>query len=332
MRVEQDVPGLSAVVIRGNEIIFAGGSGLADIETERPANADTVYYIGSISKVLTAVLTLHLIEESQLDLDEPVTGIGVDTPAGEAPITIQHLLTHSSGLEREGDFGYWFSADFPDRDALSAYLARTSLRSEPGSKQHYSNIGFATLGRSIESATGLPYDAALEKYVLGPLQMEATGSPGPAPNVAQAYSPTGRLIPNDERPFAGVGKRVGGRHIRMYHDAKAMTPAFGVYSTAPDLGRLAMFLLGYGNDSVLSLAARKKMRQRQPTGRGLGIGLERDGDRLLLTHGGWFAAYRSQLLIDTTSEIAIVVLTNSDSAASRRIVDSLHRAALKDDN
>ena len=94
MRVDQDVPGLSAVVIHDNEIIFAGGSGLADIETERPTTADTVYCVGSITKVLTAVLTLHLVEQTELDLDDPVAGIG-DASSDNAPaVTIKQSLRH----------------------------------------------------------------------------------------------------------------------------------------------------------------------------------------------------------------------------------------------
>lgn len=327
-RREQDVPGVSAVVIHDNEIVFAGGSGVADIASGRPATEDTVYYIGSVTKVLTAVLTLHLVDENDLGLDDRVAGIAVATPGGAPTVSVADLLTHSSGLEREGNFNYWFTADFPDGDSLSAYLARTRLRSTPGTELHYSNVGFAVLGQVIESATGLTYSAALQERVLGPLSMNATGARGPASGVAQGYTPVGQILPNASRPFAGVGERIGDRHVRMYHDANAMSPAFGAYSTAHDLGRLALFLLGNGNEQVLSLATRENMRQRQPTGRGLGIGLERNGDQLLATHGGWFAAHRSQLLIDPANGIAVVVLTNSDSAAPRRIADALYRAVL----
>jgi len=114
----------------------------------------------------------------------------------------------------------------------------------------------------------------------------------------------------------------------MYHDAKAMSPAFGAYSTARDMGRLALFLLGDGNEDVLSLETREAMRERQRSGRGLGVGLERDGDQVLATHGGWFAAHRSQLLLDHENGIAVIVLTNSDNAAPRRIANALYRAAL----
>jgi len=327
-RVKQDVPGITAVVIRDKQIVFAGGTGVADIESGRPATADTTFYIGSVTKVLTAVLTLNLVDQSDLGLDDPVSGVSLAMPGGAPTVNVRHLLTHSSGLEREGDFNYWFTADFPDGDSLSAYLARTSLRSTPGAKLHYSNIGFAALGQVIECETGSSFATALQERVLRPLGMHATGANGPAPGVAQGYTPVGRMLPSSSRPFAGVGERVGGRHVRMYHDAKAMSPAFGAFSTARDMGRLALFLLGNGNEQVLSFEIRKAMRQRQPAGRGLGIGLERDGDRVLATHGGWFAAHRSQLLLDPENGIAVVVLTNSDNAAPRRIADALYRAAL----
>jgi len=326
-RVQQDVPGVSAVVIRDNAIIFAGGSGVADIASGRPVTADTPFYIGSVTKVLTAVLTLHLVDQNDLGLDDPVPGIALATRPGAPMISVRHLLTHSSGLDREGNFNYWYSADFPDRNSLSAYLARTSLRSTPGAQLHYSNIGFAALGQFIESKTGSSFAAALQEHVLRPLGMHATGARGPAPDVALGYTPVGRILPSSSRPFAGVGDQVGDRHVRVYHDARAMSPAFGAYSTARDMGRLALFLLGNGSDSVLSFETRKAMRQRQSTGRGLGIGLKRAGDRVLATHGGWFAAHRSQLLIDAEHGIAVVVLTNSDNAAPRRIADALYRAA-----
>ena len=326
-RVQQDIPGVSAVVIRDDEIVFAGGSGLADMQTGRPATEDTAYYIGSVAKVLTAVLTLHLVDQAELGLDDPVPGIAVATPGGAPTVTVRHLLSHSSGLDREGDFNYWFSANFPDADALSTYLANTSLRTPPGTRLHYSNIGFAALGRMLELETKTSFGTALQQRVLHPLGMHATGANGPAPNVAQGYTPVDRILPSPSRPFAGVGERVGNRHARMYHDARAMSPAFGAYSTANDMAQLAMFLLGNGNKQVLSRENREAMRERQPTGRGLGLGLERYDDRILATHGGWFAAHRAQLLIDAESGIAVVVLTNSDNASPRRIADALYRAA-----
>ena len=329
MRAEQRVPGVSAVVIRNHVRVFAGGSGVTDLETGQPAGANTVYYIGSITKVLTSVLTLHLVEQGRIELHSPLTAV-IDVPAEPlAPISILHLLTHTAGLEREGNFGYWFTGRFPDRDALVAYLGGSELRSKPGTELHYSNIGYATLGLAIESLTGKPFGVALQSKVLEPLGMFATGVPGPAPGVANGYTPPGRLLPSAGRPFAGVGKPVAGRFERVYHDAGAMSPAFGAYSTAADMGRLALFLLGNGGDPVLTLDTRRRIFERQPLGRGLGVGLTRRNGNVVFVHGGWFAAHRSQLLADPENGIAVVILANSDNADVEQIADVLYSAALQ---
>lgn len=324
----QDVPGISAVVIRDHEVLYAGGSGVADIATGRPVNADTLFYIGSMTKVLTSVLTLSLVEQEQVRLQDSLRSLSQGIGLGYPHVSILELLAHTSGLEREGNFGYWFNARFPDRDALSAYLLNTSLRFEPGANYHYSNIGYAALGLVVESITGESYERALESIVLRPLGMRDTSARGPVAGIASGYSPPGRLIPSETRPFAGVGQVIAGRYERNYHDAGAMSPAFGAYSTARDMGRLSQFLLGKGGNDVLSLAAREAMRERQPHGRGLGVGLVRRHGRLIMSHGGWFAAHRSQLLVDAHNRVAVVVLANSDNAEPGRVADALYDAAL----
>ena len=323
----QDIPGISAVVIANNRLIYSGGSGVAAIETGQPASEDTVYYIGSTTKVLTSILILNLAEQQELSLTAPLSKFTELPNAGEVPVNVTHLLRHTSGLEREGDFGYWFTAEFPDRAALSAYLADTTLRFAPGTELHYSNIGFAALGLVSEAVTQQSYAEALDERVLKPLQMTSTGLPGPVEGIANGYTPKGKLMPNAAYPFAGVGRPIDGRHERAYHDAKAMGPAFGAYSTARDMGRLALFLLGDDDHEILSSAAKERMRERQTNGRGLGVGLQRIDDRWLVTHNGWFAAHRSQLLVDAGNGLAVVVLTNSDSADPLQIAKALYLAA-----
>lgn len=327
-RDSQDVPGISAVVIRDNEVIFSGATGVADIETARSMTANTVLYMGSLSKVLTAILTLQLVESGQLSLDDPVDGIAADPTGNASAINVGHLLTHSSGLVREGNFNYWFTADFPDATSLSGYLANTTLRSAPGAALHYSNIGYAALGRIIEKASDQTYSDALRTRLLEPLGMTVSGVPGPSDDISNGYTPPGRIIPSAERPFAGVGERVGSRNVRMYHNARAMSPAFGVYSSASDLGRLARFLLGNGDDSVLSKSMRARMRELQPSGWGLGLKVQTYQGRLVARHDGWFAAHRSHMLLDVENGIAVIVMANSDSASPRRIAEGLFEAAI----
>jgi len=323
----QDVPGVSAAVSHQQTSVFAGASGVADIEAAQPMTADTIVYAGSLSKVFTAVLALRLVEEGALSLSDTVAEAGVDTATPLSGITVTHLLTHSSGLEREGDFGYWFTADFPDSDGLLRYLRRAELRAPPGETLHYSNIGYATLGQVIEHATSMSYGNALSTRVLEPLGLLSSGAPGPARGVATGYSPIGRIIPSAERPFAGVGRKIAKRHVREYHDAAAMSPAFGVYTSANDLARLARFLLDTDDSAVLSPDMRTRMRTRQDSGWGLGLKIGLLDDRPVARHEGWFAAHRSHLLLDIESGISVVVLTNSDAAAPSDIAETLYRAA-----
>ena len=265
LRDEQQLPGVSAAVVHRGEIVFAGGSGFADLESGDRMTADTIVYVGSLSKVMTAALALRLHEQRKLSLEQRVPGIAAERHA----VSVADLLTHASGLEREGDFDYWFTADFPEAGELSAYLGNAELRFAPGSDILYSNVGYAALGQFIESASGQSFARALEENLLEPLRMRSSGA-GPAPDrLANGYTPPGRLLPDGERPFAGVGRQIGSRHVRMYSDARAMTPAFGVHSTARDMARLAIFLLGYGGEDVLSKEMRRSMQEKQESGWGL---------------------------------------------------------------
>ena len=331
-RTSQDVPGVSAVVIKNNKVIYAGASGVADLETGRELNADTVFYVGSLSKVFTAVLTLSLIEADHLSLVDTVDGIAVDSAGDPPTISVSQILTHASGLEREGNFDYWFTAEFPDAGALADYLRGAELRAPPGTDLHYSNIAYSALGPVIEKASGQTYSDALRTRVLEPLRMRSAGAPGPVDDIANGYSPRGKVIPSEEHPFAGVGKKVGDRHVRMYHDAKAMTPAFGIYASASDMGRLARFLMGYGGDDVLSKNMRARMRERQASGWGLGLKIQRYAGHTVARHDGWFAAHRSHLLIDARDGLAVIVLTNSDNASPKDIAEALFDAALESKN
>jgi CubicO group peptidase (beta-lactamase class C family) len=327
-RASQDVPGISAVVVRQNGVLFAGASGVADLDSARLMTPDSVLYIGSVAKVLTAVLVLQLVEAEQLSLDDAVAGIRAHSTEDQSAVSVANLLTHSSGLEREGDFGYWFTADFPDRRALTRYLSTTELRFAPGSALHYSNVGYAALGLVVEQTTRQSYEDALRDRALRPLKMNNSGGRGPAAGATKGYTPADRIIPSQERPFAGVGKPVGNRHERTYHDARAMSPAFGAYSTANDMGRLTRFLLGFGADEVLSRTMRARMHERQASGRGLGLKISRLAGRTVARHDGWFAAHRTHLLLDVENGIGVVVMANSDNATPGKIADALLQAAL----
>ena len=328
-QADQEIPGISAIVTYQDQVLFSGASGLADLETGRAMTADTVMYAGSLTKILTAIMTLRLVDEGKLSLSDVVPAIAAEATREKGDINVFHLLTHSSGLDREGDFGYWYSADFPDAAALGRYLRDAELRAAPGAVSRYSNIGFAALGVVIESSSDANFTDALHTLVLQPLKMTSSGAPGPGPDVARGYTPIGRVIPNEQRPFAGVGQAVGARRLREYHNAQAMTPAFGAYTTARDMGRLVRFLLGFGSSDVLSDDLRMQMLAPQKSGRGLGLRAGQLNDHRVARHDGWFAAHRSHLLVDLQAGVGVVVMANSDSASPALIAEALIANALE---
>jgi len=322
-RRENNLPGVTAAMIVDGRMAFTGAVGVADIESGRKLTPDTPLYAGSVSKVFTAVLVLQAVDRGEMTLDtHPNTGGAVDDA------TVLDLLTHSAGLPRESDFNYWFTGVFPDKDALDTYLREQPLRDPPGRRLSYSNIGYAALGRMLERVSDRPYAELLAARVAGPLRFATTGAGQPPETLSRGYTPRNRLSPNNERPFAGVGPAVGDRRLREYHGAAAMTPAFGIYSSARDLARFGSTLVEDSDNDLLPVSARRQMLTRQRHGRGFGLRIDRLQGRTVARHGGWFAAHRSHLLLDDEANIAIAVLVNSDDGHPGELAEALYRVAL----
>jgi len=321
-RRAQDVPGIAAAVITGAAIEFAGGAGVADLETRDPVTDETTFYLGSVSKVITAVFVLGMAEDGHIALESDL-GFRSDGAA----ITPVDILSHASGLPREGGFDYWFSARFPDRATLIGRARDAELVFPPGTGMHYSNIGYALVGQLSAQRLRTDFGAAIESRVFRPLGMDESGTDGPAPNMAAGYTPPGRLLPNSERPFAGVGDRMGDRHERQYHDAAAMAPAFGVYSSAADMARFGRFLVGRSGAGILSRRGRAALAEAQPSGWGLGMEPDRIDGRSVARHGGWFAAHRAHLLLDPSARIVVIVMANGDNADAAAIAEAIYRVA-----
>ena len=98
----QRIPGLALVVLKNGEVVTAKGYGLADVKQKTPVTAETVFKIGSVSKQFIATGIMLLVQEGRLGLNDPLSNFLNDAPPAWSPITIRHLLTHTSGLAREG--------------------------------------------------------------------------------------------------------------------------------------------------------------------------------------------------------------------------------------
>ncbi|MFB6206744.1 MAG: serine hydrolase [Haloglomus sp.] len=169
--VAEDIPSVSVAVFDTDDILYATGLGARDLEASAPATADTRYHIGSITKTLTAIAVLQLVEENELALDDEIQGYVPylrDVPGD--PITIQELLTHSSGMPDD-----WVTAreNIADRDDLRLHInGAAGQRVTENPPIMYTNAGFKILGELVAAVDGRAYTDYVTEEILAPLKMD----------------------------------------------------------------------------------------------------------------------------------------------------------------
>lgn len=189
------IPGGAVAVLRDGKLIYARGFGYADVENRKPVDPDALFRIASVSKPITAVAIMKLVEDGRLALDDRVAPLIADlAPAPGATvdprwdeITIRQLLHHTGGWDRDrpdGGFDPMFrpaiaaaavGAPAPaSAETIIRYMKGMPLDFDPGAKFAYSNFGYAILGRVIERVSGMPYEAFVRARVLQPVGAKRT--------------------------------------------------------------------------------------------------------------------------------------------------------------
>lgn len=241
LREGRRVPAVSAAAGRGGEVVWTGVASAPRAGDPTPEHA---FRIGSITKPMVAVAVLRLVEEGKVALHDPIGTHLPDAPAADA--TIAELLSHTSGLPAEPAGVWWERAG----GSTWAQIVASGLPQlvAPGTRYHYSNVGFAVLGRLVEVVRGRAWDAVLRDELWTPLGMTATGR-----------VPTGPYVPGYAvHPHADLV------HDEPVADYLAMGPAGELWSTPSDLVRFGMWLachdtFGEAGDAVLPAVARRLM-------------------------------------------------------------------------
>lgn len=290
-------PSIVAAGVRDGELAWSGGRGRVDGETP---GADTQYRLGSITKTLVATAVMRLRDEGKLDLNDPLERHLPGTAFGSA--TIAQLLSHTSGLTAESPGSWWERTVGADWDALVESLKDGATRLRPGSKFHYSNVGYGVLGELVARHRGQSWLDVIRAEILGPLGMTRT-SPHPEGAHASGFAvhPFADLLMPEPSPDAG-----------------AMAPAGQLWSTITDLARWTSFLGGH-TGGVLSEQTVAEMREMVTvddgdawtTGFGLGVMLIRTEGRRLAGHTGSMPGFLACSLVDANAGIGALVLTNS---------------------
>jgi CubicO group peptidase (beta-lactamase class C family) len=187
---EHGTPGLMIGVVDGGKVVLTKGYGVRALPSGPPPDADTVFAIGSISKAVTAVGAMLLVDDGKIRLDDPIGKHLPGLPPSWHAITVRQLMTHTSGIPQ--------GKKAPTFAAALRQTAREPMRFAPGTDQEYNNFNFAIIGKLIEAVSGSSYLDYMQRRVFGPLHMDSTGVRVPSRNRATGYV----LGPKGLRPGA----------------------------------------------------------------------------------------------------------------------------------
>ncbi len=304
----QSIPSVSVAIVEDNQIRFQRGYGMADMENFVPAKALTVYRIASVSKSLTAVAAMQLVEKGKLDLDAPIQKYVPSFPTKNFPITTRQLLAHLSGIRNyksgEGEHTNRYNTL---TDALSIFKD-DPLDFEPGTRFSYTTFGYTLVGAVIEGASGMTFADYLRENIFKPAGMQHTQVDdlfATIPNRAHGYTPKvfGQFDGNYRNP--------------VLMDSSYKIPGGGLVSTAEDLARFAIAAqtgVLIKSETFAEMSKSQKTRDGRETGYGYGWYVGESGgfstNPEAVWHGGVQPGFTSNLWILPKKRFAVVILTN----------------------
>ena len=296
------VPGLAAGVARKGRLEWFRGIGTIDLDSPGDApDEDTQYAVASNSKTFTAVAIMALRDEGRLDLDDTVEQHLSDS--SHAGVTIRQLLSHTSGMQREPVGDVFDTMVMPSREELLAGWSTAERVGRPHDRWHYSNLGYAVLGEIIARLDGRPWEDAIRRRILDPLEMGRTGTTSSGRRAKGYYVPPFADVPIEEPVFA----------------ARALDAAGGLRSTPTDLARWGGFIAD-PVEEVLSPDTLEEMCQPQVMADtvgwvlawGLGLQLLRHEGRTWVGHtGGWPGSITGVFTERDSATTGLILMNNS---------------------
>lgn len=307
---DHDVVGASVAIVRGDQTLFAEGFGWADEENEAPVTPDTLFRVGSITKTLTALSVMQLVEEGALALDDPfgdhLPGFEPAPPirGGEGwsadQITVRSLLTHHSGIVGDVYQGM-FADEVHPYTAYVDLIRGVPAASVPDRAWAYSNVAFTLLGHMVEVKRGKPYTEVIGERIIGPAGMTTATFDLPARGLSRGYAE------GESAPLPELG----------------MLPAGSLNASANDLANYSKMLLARGqgaNARVIPEARLAEMWRRQNTDVSLDLDLDmglaffrraNPAYGLELGHSGGTAYFVTLFYVWPEQDLAVILLTNS---------------------
>ncbi len=324
------VPGVSVAFFDHGQIVWTRTYGFADLASKTPVTAETRFQAASISKPVSALAALRLVQDGKLSLDEDVNAKlhTWKVPENEftkvQKVTLRRLLSHSAGLTVHGFPGYVVGEALPTLVQIlngekPANTPAVRVDTVPGTLSRYSGGGYVVMQLFLTDITGEPFPQLVHDLVLQPAGM--------------TYSTYEQPLPRSLSSSAATPYRSNGELVRAgSHTYPEMAPA-GLWTTPSDLARLAIEVQKeYAGTSskILSQAMMREMLTHQKGNSGLGFSLESPGHQPRFGHGGANEGFRCNLVGYMESGQGFAIMTNSDSGAA--FGDEFLRAVAKEYN
>lgn len=319
---QQHLVGLSIGIIQDGAVAYTAGYGLSDREAGTPVTADTMYRWASISKPLTAVAAMQLVDANKLDLDADVRTLVPEFPDPGSPVTTRQLLGHLGGIVhyRNGPVvptQRAYAEPHPHADVVKALdtFKASPLVSDPGEAFNYSTHGYILASAVVQRAGEQPFAWQVKSRIADPLGMQSLQPDYQwvdIPHRAKGYRKLdGMIVASDD---SDVSWKLGGG---------------GWISTIGDLSRFAAGMMGNAllpADARVTMWTPQRTADGTATGYGLGFGVSGTGANLKVSHTGAQAKTRTMMSVWPAMRSGVVIMTNSEWVDRGNIMAAITKA------
>lgn len=299
----------SVLIAKNGQPVFSKGYGMANYELNVPNTTNTVFRIASLTKQFTAVAIMQLQERGKLKVSDSICKYLDQCPEAWNPITIRHLLTHTSGIPNVSSLPDWDEKHSIQPYSISELVnlfRGLPLQFAPGEKYKYSNSGYNLLGLIIEKVSGMSYYDFLQNNLFKPLGMNHTGFCNPrtiTPNRASGY-------------YCVLHRFVNAPYLNM-----ALTYSAG--SLESTLGDLLLWDQALYTNRLLSPESLREMFTPFKNNYGYGAIIGNKFDQSTISHAGSLNGFSTYLFRFPTEQLTIIVLANSDKASATKVAHEL---------
>ena len=333
-RLDAHIPGMVWGIVQDGRLIHVKGAGVQDIDTKRPVTADTLFRIASMTKAFTALSILKLRDEGKIALDAPVETYvpelgGWKYPTDDSPkIRVRELLTHTAGFVTDDPWGDR-QTPLPEEDFTRLLRDGVPFNRPPAMAMEYSNLGYALLGRIVANVSGQPYKDVVQRLLLTPLAMTATGydvAAAPADRRALGYRWEDNAWKLEPTMAHGAFGAMGGIQTSAADYAKwvafllsAWPPRDGADAGPVRRSSVRELAQGANFPSVrLRPGSSGQSACRQAATYAMGFYAATDCELgLTLSHGGGYPGYGSHVLLLPDVGVGIFALANRTYAGPR---------------